>query len=175
MSLFPFSAFRYNSITVLRENDLSGLENLELLMLHSNTIDSIEDRAFQDLRSLQVKSCVCQSLVSIILEWSSSWSGNFFFQIISTNVCMFFFSGSCTLPNYNVKFMHLRWWKLTRSNNREENNSQCGFNHKETLHLSASYGSVQSISVNHLGLTIISHRDHCLWAQNSAFRRITKT
>ncbi|XP_029133616.2 immunoglobulin superfamily member 10 [Labrus bergylta] len=44
----------YNSITVLRENDLSGLENLELLMLHSNTIHSIEDRAFQDLKSLQV-------------------------------------------------------------------------------------------------------------------------
>ncbi|TKS80935.1 Immunoglobulin superfamily member 10 [Collichthys lucidus] len=45
---------RYNSITVLRENDLLGLENLELLMLHSNTIHSIEDRAFQDLKSLQV-------------------------------------------------------------------------------------------------------------------------
>ncbi|XP_059187647.1 immunoglobulin superfamily member 10 [Centropristis striata] len=44
----------YNSITVLRENDLSGLENLELLMLHSNTIHSIDDRAFQDLKSLQV-------------------------------------------------------------------------------------------------------------------------
>ncbi|XP_053176206.1 immunoglobulin superfamily member 10 [Scomber japonicus] len=44
----------YNSITVLRETDLSGLENLELLMLHSNTIHSIEDRAFQDLKSLQV-------------------------------------------------------------------------------------------------------------------------
>ncbi|XP_073349665.1 immunoglobulin superfamily member 10 isoform X2 [Pagrus major] len=44
----------YNSITVLREDDLSGLENLELLMLHSNTIHSIEDRAFQDLKSLQV-------------------------------------------------------------------------------------------------------------------------
>ncbi|XP_068578772.1 immunoglobulin superfamily member 10 isoform X2 [Cebidichthys violaceus] len=44
----------YNSITVLRENDLSGLENLELLMLHSNTIHSIYDRAFQDLKSLQV-------------------------------------------------------------------------------------------------------------------------
>ncbi|TDH14829.1 hypothetical protein EPR50_G00024960 [Perca flavescens] len=44
----------YNSITVLRENDLSGLENLELLMLHSNTIHSIDARAFQDLRSLQV-------------------------------------------------------------------------------------------------------------------------
>ncbi|XP_070762498.1 immunoglobulin superfamily member 10 isoform X2 [Enoplosus armatus] len=44
----------YNSITILSENDLSGLENLELLMLHSNTIHSIEDRAFQDLKSLQV-------------------------------------------------------------------------------------------------------------------------
>ncbi|CAJ1065317.1 immunoglobulin superfamily member 10 [Xyrichtys novacula] len=44
----------YNSITILRENDLLGLENLELLMLHSNTIHSIEDRAFQDLKSLQV-------------------------------------------------------------------------------------------------------------------------
>nr|XP_019943491.1 PREDICTED: immunoglobulin superfamily member 10 [Paralichthys olivaceus] len=44
----------YNSLTVLRENELSGLENLELLMLHSNTIESIEDRAFQDLKSLQV-------------------------------------------------------------------------------------------------------------------------
>ncbi|KAM7412990.1 hypothetical protein PAMA_020396 [Pampus argenteus] len=44
----------YNSLTVLRENDLSGLENLELLMLHSNTIHTIEDRAFQDLKSLQV-------------------------------------------------------------------------------------------------------------------------
>ncbi|CDQ89904.1 unnamed protein product [Oncorhynchus mykiss] len=44
----------YNSITVLRENDLSGLKHLELLMLHSNTIHSIADRAFQDLKSLQV-------------------------------------------------------------------------------------------------------------------------
>ncbi|XP_069004335.1 immunoglobulin superfamily member 10 [Embiotoca jacksoni] len=44
----------YNSITVLRENDLPGLENMELLMLHSNTIHSIEDRTFQDLKSLQV-------------------------------------------------------------------------------------------------------------------------
>ncbi|XP_074536274.1 immunoglobulin superfamily member 10 [Halichoeres trimaculatus] len=44
----------YNSITVLRENDLLRLENLELLMLHSNTIHSIEDRAFRDLKSLQI-------------------------------------------------------------------------------------------------------------------------
>ncbi|XP_034404797.1 immunoglobulin superfamily member 10 [Cyclopterus lumpus] len=44
----------YNSITVLRENDLSGLENLELLMLHSNTIHTIYDTSFQDLKSLQV-------------------------------------------------------------------------------------------------------------------------
>ncbi|KAM6961119.1 immunoglobulin superfamily member 10 [Aplochiton taeniatus] len=44
----------YNSIMVLRQNDLVGLERLELLMLHSNTIHSIEDGAFQDLKSLQV-------------------------------------------------------------------------------------------------------------------------
>uniref|UniRef100_A0A665U362 Immunoglobulin superfamily, member 10 n=1 Tax=Echeneis naucrates TaxID=173247 RepID=A0A665U362_ECHNA len=44
----------YNSITALGEHDLSRLENLELLMLHSNTIHTIEDRAFQDLKSLQV-------------------------------------------------------------------------------------------------------------------------
>ncbi|KAM9812236.1 immunoglobulin superfamily member 10 isoform X1 [Syngnathus typhle] len=43
----------YNSITVLRENSLSGLEKLEILMLHSNLIHSIEDGAFRDLRSLQ--------------------------------------------------------------------------------------------------------------------------
>lgn len=45
---------RYNSLTALREYDLSGLENLKLLMLHSNSIHSIEDRSFQDLKSLQV-------------------------------------------------------------------------------------------------------------------------
>lgn len=40
----------------MRENDLLGLEKLELLMLHSNMIVDIEDNTFQDLRSLQVKS-----------------------------------------------------------------------------------------------------------------------
>lgn len=45
---------RYNGLTALREYDLSGLENLKQLMLHSNSIHSIEDRSFQDLRSLQV-------------------------------------------------------------------------------------------------------------------------
>uniref|UniRef100_A0A4W4HQU9 Ig-like domain-containing protein n=1 Tax=Electrophorus electricus TaxID=8005 RepID=A0A4W4HQU9_ELEEL len=44
----------YNSLTVLRENELSGLTNLELLMLHSNTIHTIEDRAFHNLKALQV-------------------------------------------------------------------------------------------------------------------------
>lgn len=47
--------FRYNSISALRENDLLGLEKLELLMLHSNMIMNIEDNTFQDLKSLQVK------------------------------------------------------------------------------------------------------------------------
>lgn len=50
-----FLCFRYNSITAVRENDLLGLEKLELLMLHSNMIVAIEDNTFQDLRSLQVK------------------------------------------------------------------------------------------------------------------------
>ncbi|KAM9318688.1 immunoglobulin superfamily member 10 [Pholidichthys leucotaenia] len=44
----------YNSITMLRENDLSGLEHLKILLLHSNTIHSIEDRVFKDLKSLQI-------------------------------------------------------------------------------------------------------------------------
>ncbi|CAL8334718.1 unnamed protein product [Boreogadus saida] len=44
----------YNRITVLREGDFTGLLNLELLMLHSNTIHSIENSAFLDLKSLQV-------------------------------------------------------------------------------------------------------------------------
>ncbi|XP_061575460.1 immunoglobulin superfamily member 10 [Cololabis saira] len=44
----------YNSLTVLRENDLLGLKSLELLLLHSNTIHNIEDGAFQDLSALQV-------------------------------------------------------------------------------------------------------------------------
>uniref|UniRef100_A0A3B4AIW7 Ig-like domain-containing protein n=1 Tax=Periophthalmus magnuspinnatus TaxID=409849 RepID=A0A3B4AIW7_9GOBI len=44
----------YNSIAMLKENDLTGLKNLELLMLHSNTIHNTEDGAFKDLKSLQV-------------------------------------------------------------------------------------------------------------------------
>ncbi|XP_055022649.1 immunoglobulin superfamily member 10 [Boleophthalmus pectinirostris] len=44
----------YNSIMMLKENDLTGLKKLELLMLHSNTIHNIEDGAFKDLKSLQV-------------------------------------------------------------------------------------------------------------------------
>ncbi|KAI4877580.1 hypothetical protein NFI96_011420 [Prochilodus magdalenae] len=44
----------YNSLSVIRENELTGLASLELLMLHSNLIQSIEDRAFQHLKALQV-------------------------------------------------------------------------------------------------------------------------
>ncbi|KAM4742064.1 immunoglobulin superfamily member 10 [Anableps anableps] len=44
----------YNGLTFLRESDFLRLEKLQLLMLHSNTIHSIEDRAFRDLKSLQV-------------------------------------------------------------------------------------------------------------------------
>ncbi|KAF7219368.1 immunoglobulin superfamily member 10 [Nothobranchius furzeri] len=44
----------YNRITFLRETDLSELEKLELLMVHSNSIHGIEDKSFKELRSLQV-------------------------------------------------------------------------------------------------------------------------
>ncbi|KAK7157072.1 hypothetical protein R3I94_006987 [Phoxinus phoxinus] len=45
----------YNSLSTLKANDLSGLKNLELLMLHSNIIRTVEDNTFHDLASLQVK------------------------------------------------------------------------------------------------------------------------
>ncbi|XP_072525259.1 immunoglobulin superfamily member 10 [Salminus brasiliensis] len=44
----------YNSLTAIRENELSGLTSLELLMLHSNIIQTIEGRAFHSLKALQV-------------------------------------------------------------------------------------------------------------------------
>ncbi|KAM8804832.1 immunoglobulin superfamily member 10 [Eudromia elegans] len=44
----------YNSLLQLTEKDFSGLEKLELLMLHSNEINSIPDKVFRDLHSLQV-------------------------------------------------------------------------------------------------------------------------
>ncbi|NXI37618.1 IGS10 protein, partial [Galbula dea] len=44
----------YNSLLKLTETDFSGLEKLELLMLHSNEINTIPDKVFSDLHSLQV-------------------------------------------------------------------------------------------------------------------------
>ncbi|XP_075013630.1 immunoglobulin superfamily member 10 [Calonectris borealis] len=44
----------YNSLLKLMETDFSGLEKLELLMLHSNEINTIPDKVFSDLYSLQV-------------------------------------------------------------------------------------------------------------------------
>ncbi|XP_044288920.1 immunoglobulin superfamily member 10 [Varanus komodoensis] len=44
----------YNSLVKLTETDFSGLEKLELLMLHSNQIRTIQDRTFSDLHALQV-------------------------------------------------------------------------------------------------------------------------
>ena len=72
-TLFLLPAFRYNSLTVLREHELSGLENLELLMLHSNTIESIEDRAFQGLKSLQVSPELITD-INIVLKNLSNFS-----------------------------------------------------------------------------------------------------
>ncbi|XP_057277782.1 immunoglobulin superfamily member 10 [Pezoporus wallicus] len=44
----------YNSLLRLTETDFSGLEKLELLMLHSNEINTVPDKVFNDLYSLQV-------------------------------------------------------------------------------------------------------------------------
>ncbi|NXD82971.1 IGS10 protein, partial [Halcyon senegalensis] len=44
----------YNSLLQLTETDFSGLGKLELLMLHSNEINTIPDKVFRDLCSLQV-------------------------------------------------------------------------------------------------------------------------
>ncbi|XP_074768606.1 immunoglobulin superfamily member 10-like [Athene noctua] len=45
----------YNSLLQLTETDFSGLEKLELLMLHSNEINTIPDKVFSDLHSLQTR------------------------------------------------------------------------------------------------------------------------
>ncbi|KAM6223889.1 immunoglobulin superfamily member 10 [Rhynchocyon petersi] len=44
----------YNSLVRLTEKDFSGLNKLELLMLHSNGIPTIPDKVFSDLQALQV-------------------------------------------------------------------------------------------------------------------------
>ncbi|XP_056329353.1 immunoglobulin superfamily member 10 [Danio aesculapii] len=44
----------YNSLSSLQANGFSGLNKLELLMLHSNMIKTVEDGAFSGLTSLQV-------------------------------------------------------------------------------------------------------------------------
>ncbi|ELW65166.1 Immunoglobulin superfamily member 10 [Tupaia chinensis] len=44
----------YNSLVRLTETDFSGLNKLELLMLHSNGIHTIPDKTFSDLQALQV-------------------------------------------------------------------------------------------------------------------------
>ncbi|KFO32804.1 Immunoglobulin superfamily member 10 [Fukomys damarensis] len=44
----------FNSLIRLTETDFSGLNKLELLMLHSNGIHTIADKTFSDLQALQV-------------------------------------------------------------------------------------------------------------------------
>lgn len=48
--------FRYNSLARLTEMDFSGLNKLELLMLHSNGIHTIPAKTFSDLQALQVRT-----------------------------------------------------------------------------------------------------------------------
>ncbi|KAK9401224.1 immunoglobulin superfamily member 10 [Crotalus adamanteus] len=44
----------YNNLVKLTETDFSGLEKLELLMLHSNQIHTIQEKTFSDLHSLKI-------------------------------------------------------------------------------------------------------------------------
>ncbi|XP_063162631.1 immunoglobulin superfamily member 10 [Candoia aspera] len=44
----------YNNLVKLTETDFSGLEKLELLMLHSNQIHTIQDKTFSDLHLLKI-------------------------------------------------------------------------------------------------------------------------
>ncbi|KAF2978047.1 hypothetical protein EK904_013898, partial [Melospiza melodia maxima] len=46
--------YSYNSLRKLSATDFAGLEKLELLMLHSNEISTVPEKAFRDLHSLQV-------------------------------------------------------------------------------------------------------------------------
>jgi len=47
---------RFNTINHITDVSFSGLRKLELLMMHGNNVQKIQDGAFQDLVSLQVKS-----------------------------------------------------------------------------------------------------------------------
>lgn len=49
-------SYSYNSLRKLSPTDFAGLEKLELLMLHSNEINTIPEKVFSDLRSLQVRT-----------------------------------------------------------------------------------------------------------------------
>ncbi|XP_032081807.1 immunoglobulin superfamily member 10 [Thamnophis elegans] len=44
----------YNNLVKLTETDFSGLDKLELLMLHSNQIHTIQDKTFSDLHLLKI-------------------------------------------------------------------------------------------------------------------------
>lgn len=77
---FAILCFRYNSLSTLKVNNLAGLKKLELLMLHSNTIKTVEDGSFHDLTSLQVKhemyyfeSNIRKIKVSVIMACYSSF------------------------------------------------------------------------------------------------------
>ncbi|KAK7905084.1 hypothetical protein WMY93_017691 [Mugilogobius chulae] len=48
------SALLFNSIHRLQNNSLSGLKNVELLMLHSNDLQEIPSGVFRDMRNLQI-------------------------------------------------------------------------------------------------------------------------
>lgn len=51
---------RFNSISAIQDNSLAGLKKAELLMLHSNDIQHLQDEVFRDMKSLQVSKVKLQ-------------------------------------------------------------------------------------------------------------------
>lgn len=47
-------SYRFNSISRIDDSSLTGLQKVELLMLHSNDIHHLPDGVFRDMKSLQV-------------------------------------------------------------------------------------------------------------------------
>lgn len=59
-SLYGARVCRFNSITMIQDNSLAGLKKAELLMLHSNDIQHLQDEVFRDMKSLQVSKVKLQ-------------------------------------------------------------------------------------------------------------------
>lgn len=54
---------------MIQDNSLAGLKKAELLMLHSNDIQHLQDEVFRDMKSLQVNKV---KLLQSATNWSNT-------------------------------------------------------------------------------------------------------